>query len=228
MNCNTTHYRANSSSVPGDPTPLEVPDDLSERDQWLLWRYETRNGKSAKIPYQVSGRLASSTDPRTWETFEAVFNAWSKAPKRYGGLGSVFCREDPFCGVDLDDSLDELGNVKPWAQGIVERFADTYCEVSTGGQGLKLWARGALPANLPGVKVGDGQIEIYDHSRYFAVTGREFRGSPLEIQDHAADSRTRYDRLTQNKKRWKLEPLEGRPNPLRAATQHAHIDRWNA
>ena len=22
MNCNTTHYRANSSSVPGDPTPI--------------------------------------------------------------------------------------------------------------------------------------------------------------------------------------------------------------
>ena len=24
MNCNTTHYRANSSSVPGDPTPAQV------------------------------------------------------------------------------------------------------------------------------------------------------------------------------------------------------------
>ena len=25
MNCNTTHYRANSSSVPGDPTSVENP-----------------------------------------------------------------------------------------------------------------------------------------------------------------------------------------------------------
>ena len=28
MNCNTTHYRANSSSVPGDPTDEEAPADL--------------------------------------------------------------------------------------------------------------------------------------------------------------------------------------------------------
>ena len=25
MNCNTTHYRANSSSVPGDPTVVNIP-----------------------------------------------------------------------------------------------------------------------------------------------------------------------------------------------------------
>jgi hypothetical protein len=190
-------------------TPLKVPDDLSERDQWLLWRYETRNGRPAKVPYQVSGRLASSTDPRTWETFEAVFNEWSKAPKRYAGLGFVFCREDPFCGIDLDDSLDDLGNVKPWAQGIVERFADTYCEVSPSGQGLKIWARGALRANLPGLKVGDGQIELYDHARYFAVTGRVFRGAPLQIEDHSSDLLTLYDRLTVGRRAWPLQPQPG-------------------
>jgi len=54
-----------------------VPDDLAELNQWVLWRYEPRHGKRTKVPYQVSGRPASSTDPRTWDCFEAVLNTWS-------------------------------------------------------------------------------------------------------------------------------------------------------
>jgi primase-polymerase (primpol)-like protein len=187
-----------------------LPDSLTELSQWLVWRYERRDGKRTKVPYQINGSRASSTDPRTWETFETVLNAWSKAPQRYAGVGFVFSTHDPFSGIDLDDSLDADGKPKPWARGVVERFSDTYMEISPSGQGLKIWAKGSLPANLPGVKVGDGGIELYDHARYFAVTGRVFRGAPLQIEDHASDLRVLYDRLTINNKRgWKLEPLEG-------------------
>jgi len=45
----------------------------------------------------------------------------------------------------------------------------------------------SVPANLPGVRVGDGQIELYDHTRYFAVTGQILKS--IEIEDHAADVR---------------------------------------
>lgn len=189
---------------------MRVPDDLSERDQWVLWRYETGRGKTTKVPYSTSGYMASSTNSRTWESFEACIRVCLKAPKLYAGVGFVFSPEDPFCGLDLDDSLDEDGNVMAWAQGIVERFSDTYTEISPSGRGLKIWARGVLPANLPGVKVGGGQIEAYDHGRYFTVTGRVFRGAPLEIENHAADLHALYDHLTQGKRaRWKLHPLQG-------------------
>ena len=38
MNCNTTHYRANSSSVPGDPTHYEPPETWANplRPSWLI------------------------------------------------------------------------------------------------------------------------------------------------------------------------------------------------
>jgi len=188
---------------------IVAPDSLTELDQWVLWRYENRNGQPTKVPYQSNGRPASSTDAATWAGFEAITSTCHRS-KRYAGLGFVFSPEDPFCGIDLDDSLDRNGNVKPWAQGVVERFADSYMEVSPSGRGLKIWARGSLPANLPGVKAGDGQIELYDHARYFAVTGRVFRGAPLEIEDHADDLLTLFTHLTRGKgKRWKLQPLEG-------------------
>lgn len=165
---------ATSPSIP----KLHVPDDLTELDQWVLWRYEARQGKPTKVPYQTSGNRADSTNPSTWTTFEKVLNVWCCHRQRYAGLGFVFSNEDTLVGIDLDDSLDEQGDVKAWARGIVERFSDTYMEISPSGQGLKIWARGSLPANLPGAPVGDGAIELYDHARYFAVTGRAFRGAP--------------------------------------------------
>ena len=47
MNCNTTHYRANSSSVPGDPTDLDAGLDFNKSfadalaksaGKWVLFR----------------------------------------------------------------------------------------------------------------------------------------------------------------------------------------------
>jgi hypothetical protein len=187
-----------------------VPDDLRERDQWVLWRYEERKGKATKVPYQEIHRPASSTDPSTWASFEVVTGEWRRAPSQYAGPGFVFSADDPFCGIDLDDCLNGDGTLKPWARGIVERFSDTYMEISPSGAGLKIWARGSIPANLAGANVSDGQIEIYDHARYFAVTGRIFRGAPLEVEDHAADVQALYDHLTRRKiGRWTLQPLQG-------------------
>jgi hypothetical protein len=190
---------------------ITVPDDLRECDQWVLWRYEAREGggKPTKIPYQITGKLASSTNPATWTSYQRVSDCFRRTGVCYSGIGFVFSNADPFTGIDLDDCLDPQTGVKPWARGIVERFADTYMEISPSGEGLKIWARGKLPANLPGVPVGDGQVEMYDHARYFAVTGRPFRGAPLEIEDHASYLLSLYRGLGAGRKTWALRPLEG-------------------
>jgi hypothetical protein len=99
--------------------------------------------------------------------------------------------------------------IKPWARGLIERFYDTYMEISPSGTGVKIWARGSIPENIPGVQVGDGQIEMYDHGRYFTVTGNVFRGAPLQVEDHASDLAALYERLVPKVKTWPLQPLEG-------------------
>jgi Primase C terminal 1 (PriCT-1) len=124
-------------------------------------------------------------------------------------LAFAFFAADGFVGVDLDDSLGAEGIVKAWARGIVERFSDTYMEISPSCRGIKIWVRGSLPANMAKVAVGDGGIELYDHARYFAFTGRAFHGAPLEVADHAADVRVMYEHLTAGKRTWQLQPLEG-------------------
>jgi len=83
-------------------------------------------------------------------------------------------------------------------------------EISPSGQGLKIWVTGKLPANMGGVSVGDGQIEMYSHARYFTVTGRVFRGAPLEVENHSADVMALYECLVGSRiGHWPLQPLDG-------------------
>jgi hypothetical protein len=197
---------------------FRLPDSLTELDQWVLWRAE----HDTKVPYSVSGRKASSTDSQTWSTYETAFAGLRANPTLYSGIGIVFTELDPLVGIDLDDCLDASGEVKPWARIVVERFGDTYCEVSPSGLGLKIWARGSLPANVPTVAVGDGGIELYDHARYFTVTGRAFRGAPLQIEDHAQDVLALYARLTLGRsQKWPLQPLRGGRIPF--GRQHSTL-----
>lgn len=200
-----------------------LPKDLIERDQWVTWRAETVRGRIAKVPYDAaSGRRASSADSRTWHSFETARQAWARHINYYQGLGFVFRKGDGLVGVDLDDCLTGDLVVKDWAAGIVSRFFETYCEVSPGGAGLKLWARGSLPANLPSVKVRDGAIELYDHKRYFCVTGVAFRGAPLQIENYAEDLKLLFAHLSESpRKSWPLQPtIEGR---IPHGTQHSTL-----
>src|SRR5450755_3277920 len=86
---------------------IRVPDSLAELNQWVGWRSEQRDeGKPTKVPYQLNGTRASSTDSRTWCSFEDVLKAWQEAPARFSGIGFVFSPADPFFGIDLDNCLD--------------------------------------------------------------------------------------------------------------------------
>src|SRR5580704_12106177 len=85
---------------------FSVPDDLTELDQWLLWRRE----RQTKVPYSAGGRRASSTDPATWCGYTEALAAWRAHSERWAGVGFVFHESDPFVGLDLDDSLDAQSN----------------------------------------------------------------------------------------------------------------------
>lgn len=188
-----------------------LPDDLIELDnRWGLWRLERVNGRAAKVPYTIQGRRASTAEPASWANWDEAAAALSNNPRRYAGPGFLFVQGDGLVGVDLDDVLDKNGQVKEWGRGIIGRFADTYMETSPSGSGVKIWARGSLPANLPSVKVGDGAIELYDRLRYFTVTGKVFNGAPLQVEDHAADLIALHKHLSQaGRKVWPLQPLTG-------------------
>lgn len=49
-----------------------LPQSLRENARFCLWRYEERDGKPTKVPYQVNGRRADSTGITTFASFEEV------------------------------------------------------------------------------------------------------------------------------------------------------------
>jgi len=101
------------------------------------------------------------------------------AVERFGldGIGFVFSPGDPYCGVDVDDAIDNHGNVKPWARAIVERL-DGYTEVSQSGTGRHVIVKATKPVGPNRRAIEDGRIEIYDRARFFVVTGRTLGLSP--------------------------------------------------
>jgi putative DNA primase/helicase len=140
-----------------------IPSELTKLKQWVLWRLElNEKGEYTKIPYQVSGVKAKTTDPSNWATFDMV----SKKSKNYSGYGFVFTDSDPYIGIDLDKCITE-GKAESWAQEIIKRL-DSYNEVSQSGNGVHIIIKGKLPLGCGNRK---GQIEVYEKERYFCMTG---------------------------------------------------------
>lgn len=157
-----------------------IPETLRSLRQWVCWRYVKRgDDKPTKVPFQIDGTPAKSTDPQTWNTLGAVIGAAG-----FDGIGFVFSESDGLIGVDLDNSIDESGALKPWASAMVNRF-NTYTEVSPSKRGVKLWCRGEYPSVGTGKRrpYKDGAIEMYHKGRYFTVTGDRYNGTPAEIAE---------------------------------------------
>ncbi len=144
-----------------------IPEEMRQRPQWVMWKLEKRNGKPTKAPYIAGGvGRASSTDLMTWRTFEAAVQALKSG--RYDGVGFVFCSADPFVGVDLDGCRDpETGEIAEWAQEIIDSFTDVVLlEASPSGRGVHIITRGTCRDGI-----NTKAVEVYGQDRYFTVTG---------------------------------------------------------
>ena len=138
-----------------------IPEQLKTRPQWVVWK--AVGDKPDKVPYSArSGRKASSTDLLTWSTFQEALEAYENGD--YAGLGFVFSSADPYTGIDLDNCVDENGEIALWALEIV-RYFDSYTELSATGSGLHIIVRGEVPNRRK------GDVEVYSSKRFFTVTG---------------------------------------------------------
>ncbi|MDP9454637.1 MAG: hypothetical protein M3Q49_12565 [Actinomycetota bacterium] len=150
------------------PTVENIPEQLTERPQWVSWRLEERDGKATKVPYTPgTERRASSTDLMTWRTFEVAVEDVKKG--RRDGVGFVFCSADPFAGIDLDHCRDpETGEVEKWAQKLIDSVQEGYVEASPSGTGVHIIVEGTVR----GGGIRKGKIEMYGRDRFFTMTGR--------------------------------------------------------
>jgi len=141
-----------------------IPPEMKALDQWVFYK------KGDKRPWNPrNNQPASVSDSRTWGTFKQVVQAVKDY--RGEGPGFVFTENDPYCAIDIDKCIDEDGQMDPEAQEIIDRL-DSYTEVSLSGRGIHIIGRGKKPTN----RCRRGNVEIYDKSRYFALTGNLWQG----------------------------------------------------
>ena len=185
-----------------------LPPELREISQWLLWRFERKsNGSITKVPYQCTGYRASTTDPRHWSRHDYAIKIYDTQRVRCDGIGFVFSPEDPLCGIDIDDCfLSDAAEIAPWAAPIEQRFANTYREASPSEMGIKIFCV-ATASRCGKWPVGGGKVEIYDREHFFTVTGWADETVPHVITDHQRD----VELLVANLNRLKSREHAGTP-----------------
>lgn len=179
------------------PTSLPVqlaniPLELRKVPRWVMWSFvevgDGDNKRWAKMPLQVTGRSASSTNPATWTDFITVEQAYHT--NKFDGVGFVFSHDDDLVGIDLDDCYDAtIGFTNPDMQELASKVQG-YMEISPSGTGVKIFTRSNPFATHTDHSIG---FEAYANSRFFTVTGHHLSGTvPAEIQDlaHVFPART--------------------------------------
>lgn len=154
---------------------------LGAYKQFVAWKLETRQGsaKPTKVPYSpITGRMASSTNPADWGTFEQAV-----AMPGMSGVGFVFTEQDPFFFLDIDNAL-QGSSWSMLAQELCARFAGAMVEVSQSGTGLHIIGSYSHTVGHRNKNTALG-LELYTKERFVALTGTHAQGSVSAVMDAA-------------------------------------------
>ena len=168
------------------PTALEVipeniPTVLKEKRRWVVWKYEQRDGDWTKVPYIAStptNHRANTTDAATWRPFAQALATYRTG--KVDGIGFVL--GDGYIGFDADKlELSEqqgLQRIDVLTRQYVT-LLNSYTEWSPSGRGLHCLLHGEKPTDS---KCKNGKYELYDHGRFFTVTGHRLAELPGTVE----------------------------------------------
>ena len=152
-----------------------IPDELKNLNQWVVWKLEIRDERLTKVPYQADlpQSKASSTNPKTWTSFKNAFFAFENE-KIFSGIGFVFSKDDPYIGIDFDKCIDPSTNLiyPSIEQNIVS--LGSYTEISQSGKGIHVIGKGLNP-DPAGKGSKKSNFEMYSYGRYFTMTGNIYQ-----------------------------------------------------
>lgn len=152
-----------------------IPYELKALPQWVCTK------GNSKVPMMATFHAAaSSTDKRSWSSFEQARAAVERG--YYDYVGFVF-NDNDIVGIDIDDGYGEDGFMSELAADIIGA-CESYTEKSKSGRGFHILLRGELPFkgknNLKGV-------EIYKSARFFIMTGDTLLYRTIEKNQDAID-----------------------------------------
>lgn len=136
-----------------------LPVEMTSKRRWV-------RRDANKVPLTGSGRYASSTNSRTWASYE-------HAAKSTVGVGLGFVLGDGIGCWDFDHCITD-GKLAEWAREAIEAIPERviFAEVSQSGEGVHVFVEAQ---EAKGRVIRDGRnIEFYSAGRYIAITGESF------------------------------------------------------
>lgn len=159
-----------------------IPSDLANRQQWLLWKFEAKEGqaKPGKIPYYVMGgrRTGGQGDDRDRQrlaTLAVVRRAYERGG--WSGVGFAFLPDDGLIGIDIDGAIDPAtGAVTERCAAIIKACA-SFTEVSPSGKGVHIIVQGTTETN----KSNDIGLEVFCGRQFFTFTANRYPDTVADV-----------------------------------------------
>lgn len=164
--------------------PYEAIETLKKYPHWTGCKYPD---KTLLNPH--SGGQGQSTNPGTQGTYEQAFSRGDDDHWTHLGF-ALHPKVTDVMLVDFDDCV-KGGVIDPEVWEMVKTL-NSYAEFSPSGEGIHVLCQGVLPANIGAYKPDLAGLdnppavpticEMYDHGRWFTMTGLHVKGCPTAIQ----------------------------------------------
>lgn len=192
-----------------------LPDSIIQNGLFCCWKYEERNGRKTKVPYQPeTGLGAKSNDPSSFVPYKTAVQA-----SGYDGIGiGIF---NGICAIDLDNCVSDSGYYTQTAAEIVA-LMHSYTEYSPSGNGLHiLFSAKGFQYDTKRFYIMNHQagIEVYvagATNKYVTVTGK--RCEDYEYGDRTQELQVLLDKFMRR-------PEVGAENAINAKNSDLSMDQ---
>ena len=194
-----------------------LPPALLRDGLFCVWKYENREGKPTKVPYNPrTGGRAQSTNPATFAPLDTALAVLGQ----YDGLGVGIFGHVGAIDIDhcIDDCIDDNGELSPLAFDVMDTIKG-YTEYSPSGHGLRILFKAAgfqydkARYYINNQKLG---LEIYIAgctNKFVTVTGNALTPG-LEIEEHGEQLAAVLEKYMVRTKTKKTTPASASCGPV--------------
>ena len=171
---------------------INIPQELKSNASFCLWKYEKRNGRPTKVPYNPkNGQPAKTNDSSTFSDFSTAMTAYAM-----GGWDGIGYRVSEGIGaIDIDHCIRDDGSLNDVAASILSFFPNAYFERSPSSTGLRGFFRlspdFAYDKTVYYINNRKHGLEVYlpgTTNRFVTVTGDVYRPGSVTRNDDALQS----------------------------------------
>jgi GTPase SAR1 family protein len=177
------------------------PELLTNKKQWLLWKYEQHESekKPRKVPYYSNGhrrvgRQGDENDLANLVDYNTAKNALDFGD--YTGLGLALIKGDGLICVDIDSNAD-----KEQIDKIISGL-NSYTEISPSGNGYHIWLEGETRT----FKNNDVGIEVFSGSQFITMTENAITNSCSDVKTISPKAIDGLYEIVKGRKREDLKP----------------------